>query len=415
MYRILLSRTGSLVLAAVLSLAGVQAYAQPPLFLAAPTVNVSPAQTQRLQHLQSQPTTGTYQLFNANLDALKGDTVNIPLVDGTVTVQHTKTQEHSASYYSWFGKLPDGNVNLVVQNGEITGSIRAGLALYRVSPLGGGLHAIIKVDQSQFKPELPPLKIRFNNVTIPDTPLVNTTYDVLVAYTPAAAADAGNIEALIQLAVDETNTAYSNSQIAVTVNLVGVMPVPYTETTLCNSPQGAFGCALIDVTDGNGVMSAVHTKRDQVGADEVVLLINNNASCGLAWLYSNANYAYAVVANNCATGNYSFGHEIGHNFGADHDADNATNSPVGFPDNRGYINSGNWRTVMAYSQPCICPRVQSFSNPNVIYPGPPSGPMGVNGVSNNARVHNVRAATIAGFRQAPSPGVRPPTNLRISP
>jgi hypothetical protein len=37
-----------------------------------------------------------------------------------------------------------------------------------------------------------------------------------------------------------------------------------------------------------------------------------------------ADYAFNVVKDDCATGYYSFGHEIGHNLGLSHDHDNAS-------------------------------------------------------------------------------------------
>ncbi len=46
-------------------------------------------------------------------------------------------------------------------------------------------------------------------------------------------------------------------------------------------------------------------------------------ACGVAWLMSGnepafAPNAYAVVDLTCATGYYSFGHELGHNMGLNH-------------------------------------------------------------------------------------------------
>src|SRR4029079_7659693 len=100
-------------------------------------------------------------------------------------------------------------------------------------------------------------------------------------------------------------------QIAITANLVGSMQVAYTETTSCGSD--AFSCALDALTNGTGPFAAVQTQRNTLGADEVVLLIDDNAFCGLAWLLSDASRAYAAVAQACAAGNFSFPHEIGHN------------------------------------------------------------------------------------------------------
>ena len=402
-------RTILLVVSAAL-LAG-QALAQSALFSGTPSADVT-AQNARLQDLNTKPTTAAIAVFNANVGALQDQNVAIALTGGDSTsATHTKTDTRGANDYSWFGKSSNGgDVILVVRDGEITGLIHAGTNIYRVVPLGGDAHAVVKVDQSQFPPEAPPRKIPQNNLVVPDgngnASGDVTTYDVLVAYTPAASSASGGIDSLIQLSVDVTNQAYTNSGINARANLVGKMALSYTETTSCGDPNGAFGCALNSITAGTGVFGAVHTQRDALGADEVVLLISNNAFCGLAWLLSDAAHGYAVVDASCAAGNLSFPHEIGHNFGADHDAANAGSSPAGFSDNRGYCHpSGNWRTIMAYPSPCGGTRVGYFSNPSVTYPGSPSGPMGVLNQSNNARVHNARIATIAGFRQSVNSGL----------
>ena len=41
-----------------------------------------------------------------------------------------------------------GNANLVVRGNEVTGSVRRGGDLYRIVPLGEGVHAVVKVDQA---------------------------------------------------------------------------------------------------------------------------------------------------------------------------------------------------------------------------------------------------------------------------
>lgn len=56
----------------------------------------------------------------------------------------------------------------------------------------------------------------------------NTVHDLLVVYTPAAAASAGGdagIQNTIRIAVEYTNLAYANSRIPMTVRLVGMRPV----------------------------------------------------------------------------------------------------------------------------------------------------------------------------------------------
>jgi hypothetical protein len=56
----------------------------------------------------------------------------------------------------------------------------------------------------------------------------NVVQDLLVVYTPAAASSAGgdaSIQNAIRIAVEQTNQAYVNSRVALTVRLVGIRPV----------------------------------------------------------------------------------------------------------------------------------------------------------------------------------------------
>lgn len=375
--------------------------------------DATPAQTGYLRVLQDKKTTGSLQLVQVDIGALGAKTVAIPLADGRVLqVDGVRKTTRSASDFSWFGTLPNGgNAMLVVQNGDITGSVRDGTDLYQIMPVSGGVHALIAVDQSKVPPEHPPGALpeaprgaspdrqgldrqgdASSTATQGEAAADSVRVDVLVPYTNAVAAAVSNIGALIQLAVDESNQAYAQSNAGVVLRLVGTMQVNYTEYAGTSDP---FSNALNDVTNGTGVMAAVHTRRDALGADEVALLISDSTYCGLGWLNSTENLGYVAVAYNCATGYYSFAHEIGHNFGARHDPQvDATTTPYAYA--HGFHNGNAWRTIMAYGDYCgNCPRLQYFSNPSVLYQGVA---MGTSATSDNARVHRERVATIASFR-----------------
>ncbi|HZG54421.1 MAG TPA: zinc-dependent metalloprotease family protein [Pyrinomonadaceae bacterium] len=73
-------------------------------------------------------------------------------------------------------------------------------------------------------------------------------------------------------------------------------------------------------------MKEVHELRDTHKADVCVLLIDSPLACGKAdKIFATEDRAFAVVHYSCATGNYSFGHEIGHLQGASH------NKELGMP------------------------------------------------------------------------------------
>lgn len=202
--------------------------------------------------------------------------------------------------------------------------------------------------------------------------------------------------ATISLAVAETNQAYDNSGVNAQIRLVlSFGNYSYQERS--------FGEALNDVTvEGNGKLDEVHTWRSQYKADLVVLLIDDPQYCGLAWLGPSKDRMFSVTAWNCATGYFSFGHEIGHNLGCNHDlgtkgACATSNYNYGWRD-----PNSMFRTVMAYncrSGQCDagngagCTRVNWFSNPAVSYNGRPTG----SSRANNARQINDVAATVANY------------------
>ena len=226
-------------------------------------------------------------------------------------------------------------------------------------------------------------------------------------YTGAARDGAGSgaaMEAEIALAIAETNNGYQESGVAQRVRLVETAITSWDET----AGKFSFYNTLVGVTDpDDGVLDEVHALRDAVGADEVVLLVEgDNSYCGLAWLMtvpslSFADYAFSVVARGCATGNYSFAHELGHNMGSTHDHDNA--------DRGAYAHSfgiqlpeAGVRSIMAYSCPTThCRRLNRWSNPDQSWG---ESPLGVSGsgqdAADNRRSLNQTAHIVAAFRDS---------------
>ena len=223
------------------------------------------------------------------------------------------------------------------------------------------------------------------------------TIDVMVVYSKQTAAAAGAaIGAQIQQAIDSANAAYANSGITTRLNLVHAAAVNYDES-------GDFNTDLNRLTSGSdGYMDEVATLRNTHAADLVSLFIENGQYCGIAWIGPSAGYGFSVINRGCASGNLSFAHELGHNFGALHDpyVDPGT-SPYAY--GHGYaVPAAKWRTVMAYNNVCSaagtsCTRIPYFSNPNLTY-GSPAQALGTAATSDNARVHNQNAATVANFR-----------------
>jgi len=311
-----------------------------------------------------------------------------------------------------YGELaghPGSRFILARNQGVVVGTVHAGdEGIYRIRHTPSG-HQVIEVDQGAYPPCGSDAE---HEVTVPgdeaapDAGATAATMDVMVVYTPNARAAVGGtaaMEALIDLAEAETNTAYANSDVASRIRLVHRYEVDYTTS-------GNFNTDLNRLTAvDDGYMDDVHPLRDQYGADLVSLLIDDNDYCGIAWLMTNlstsfAGYAFSVVYHDCATGYYSFGHEIGHNQGCAHDRDNAGDAL--FPYSYGWRFYGQdgkqYRTVMAYSPGT---RIDHFSSPLVTYQGTPTGTAN----EDNARSIDEAAATVAAFRDGEDPGTCPAT------
>ena len=251
---------------------------------------------------------------------------------------------------------------------------------------------------------------------------------VLVLYTPAvetAVNGANSVASLIATAISETNAGYSTSGVSTSLSLVGTAKVSYSE-----HGTDVFSTALNDVTgtsDGN--MDEIHALRDSLQADLVVLLIDNGQYCGMAWLpstvsSSNSSMGFSVTAWNCATGYYSFGHEIGHNMGARHDAyvDSGT-SPYTY--GKGYVNlTARIRSIMAYNNQCSdsgfnCTRVNHWSANGRLYNG--NTAIGSASSQNNVALNNSKVA-VSSYRTSPSTyvlnvssGTNPPKLSHVTP
>lgn len=337
-------------------------------------------------------------------------------LDLEAEVVSVETRPGGATIFARLTGVPLGGAVLTIEGGMLTATVDFPGGSYLVTPLAGGDHQVAQKTAQLYAPEREPrAAFSFARSTNPFGPAdaiqlapadSGRLIDVMVVWTPAAenaqpglsAADRlAAMQNLAQAAVDSANAAYLNSGVAQRLRLVHRQQVAYTERTSCGA--SAFDCALDDVSgNGDGYLDNVHTLRDQHGADLVALLIDDSAYCGLAWLPTvpSSNLGFSVTAYNCAVGNKSFAHELGHNMGAHHDPANASaNGPKPF--NKGYISPQlDWRTVMAYSAPCGgCTRLNYFSNPKLTNNGTA---MGTAAVSNNAHVLNFTARDLAAYR-----------------
>ena len=358
--------------------------------------------SQLLERLRSAETTKKITLVRIDESMLNQAAVDLNLrADLMLHASTARVERRSDRDYTWHGTLPDrpGRATIVVQEDVVVGTIRSSNELFRVRTIKKGVQALIEVDQDAFPADHPPV---YDELTPSDINLEEfsdgdessflspTVVEVLVAYTADARLASGGIQALVQLAVDETNDTYSNSKVNIRLHLARSVEVTYSErgrnyTTIRNHLM----------TNSDGHMDQLHALRDTHEADAVLLIVDQNDYCGLAAaILAEEASAFAVVHYDCATGYYSFGHELGHLQGARHNPEvDSRDTPYRF--GHGYQNGPNWRTVMAYNCSPGCPRIDYWSNPNVMHSG---DAMGTAARHNNARVLNATAARIAAFR-----------------
>jgi hypothetical protein len=321
----------------------------------------------------------------------------------------------------WTGRVsgdPESNVTIAINGVSMTASFNVRDHAYAIQARPNGAHEALEIDQTGFPDEQPPPALLPSYTAATSVMIaandIGTTWDVFVAYTNIVRAYYGSasaVQSLISNAVVATNTAYANSRVTPRLRLVGTMEVTYDDQTT------TFSTTLSRLrSTSDGYLDEVHTQRNALGADAVTLLVYNPTDnfCGIGYLMTAppggafAAYAFNVVRDDCAVDNFSFAHELGHNFGLEHDRANAGPSPnPSYPWAFGYQDTASlFRDIMSYNCPTGCPRIQYFSNPDVMYLG---RPLGVNyllaNAADNARALNTNASIIANWRSTVVPAV----------
>lgn len=354
---------------------------------------------------------------------------------------HFERVEHPITGgYSLAGKVGDdplAEIHLSRIGSAFYASLNTPQGLFRISSQDGQTARIVQIDAARFRPEHDAIPFSPPSPTLPAIAVVaegaslvddGSRIDVYVGYTPgakaAAEANQQDILTLINTAIAETNTGYANSGVNQRVVLVGTAEYAYTEPgswiTMLNNWSGA----------SDGYMDAAHTARELAKADEMILLVNDSASCGMAWIMGSGSIspafapnAFSVVAWDCATGYYSFAHEMGHNMGANHNREAGTGMGA-YP----AYSYGSWiwipgtgrydyRTIMAYNTNGYVDinrsgntltynslRVNRWANPDVIYAGQPTGAgLSAPYPAYDALTLNNTAFAVAQFRDGAAP------------
>ena len=312
-----------------------------------------------------------------------------------------------------------GRFVLAESEGMIAGAIWTDDGAYDIRPGGdAGLVRFIRIDAldlpacatvGQAQP-LDQIPVPLDNArgTASNRGIQEEVIRVFVGITEAGQTQMGGPSGAIAVAnaaIASANVAYDNSLMSVGDDGIVNCRLELAGTLTVDPGTGLGASALLGAlrSQSDGLMDELHTLRDASGADMVALLSESGiGACGIAYLAPTSDdRMFSVTAQNCAVGNLTFAHELRHNQGASHDADNAGNgwTPYGFGWRWNTTSGALRRSIMAYSPGS---RRQHFSNPDVTNGGTPTGDALV---ADNARLIGETFPIVASHRLGESSGV----------
>ena len=394
---------------------------------------------------------GRAQLMHLESSALTKPDFKLRLSGHDLSV-HRVRQVSDKESETWAGQV-DGestsDVTITQHAGAIQGVIHRGGRLYELSGRVNGEQTLIEVDQQSLPEDAHPIsqsdalsvaksgEQASTQQTMPSSLGGGVVEDLLVVYTAKSCnryddpAIGGNgdgqcdeLEARVINSVQSTNQAFVNSGFGsqfqpLQINLLGMKQIDYVE-------KGRINDTLAMLTNSGGpyaAMDVVHMWRDSEGADMVAMVSEDSDACGTAWSFNGSDkYAFSVVNSGCLS-SLSMAHELGHNFGDEHNRENA-GSGARFAYSYGFrhcaADGSGFRDIMSYdcdktSAGVSVPRVAYYSNPNVYFNGLATGVSGTTDGANNALTISRTASQVASFRQAaPTSEPNTPTELSVT-
>jgi PKD repeat protein len=353
--------------------------------------------------------------YNMQMAGFKLETSSLKfeLPDSSVIIA-TKTLAYITGSGSliWQGEIvnqssplfPGDNQIILVKSGEfLSATIKFNGRLFKMKPSNNQQIELEEIDQTLLPDEHSEALTEGRNnlfnerggysaqpLSVSPSAVTSSVIRVLVGYTSEALNQNPGMQALIDLAVAETNQGFANSGVNAQVELAHSYELNYAES-------GDHGLDLDRFhLPNDGYMDDVYQMREQYSADVAAILIGDASACGRAReIGASEDTAFMVIKDSCATGYYSFGHELGHLMSARHNPEKDSNTtPYAF--GHGFLYSqGGWRSIMSYNSNSCCTRQNFWSDPTRSFQ---SIVRGTTGIHDNARVLNLTAATVAGFR-----------------
>lgn len=342
-----------------------------------------PDATPYLKKLLNDPSSKEVRLVDVNPAQVAGTskTLTVPLPEGgSVRFNLIRINNAQGGMTGWIGDVPSDRkqrfpspsevgmdpfnwVSLLRDGDSVVGDIHVKGQAYRLDPLGGGLHALVKVDATKLPPNGEPLHVAHNASAPPDatkntSPACRHSTIRLLLVNSKESRELPSWQARHIQQIQNANLYMENSDVAITYEIAGFLDADYSDKT------GDSTSKMLDymssTTHPLGV--AIAAERDRLKADMVNLMIDNSSDnvCGRANLTATKETAMSVTL--CYS---SIAHELGHNLGALHDWEPGTEVPYMF----GYRNpSKTFHTVMLDHDP-----IPYFSNPRLTFEGEPIG------------------------------------------
>ncbi|MCH9648225.1 MAG: DNRLRE domain-containing protein [Deltaproteobacteria bacterium] len=415
-------------------------------------------------------------LLTVDQSLLQGDpeAISVALPDGgTAVAKRSYSRRVSSTEYHWFGNLDDsldltlgGSISFHSYQGRLIGSLRtADGAAYQLTPDAEG-HRLMPVESSgsgcgldhsanglqalqegigeglREGLESLPAAVGTSDIECLPNKLL-TLIDVMVLYPLSLSPQAQAVQDFAVAKVAESNMIFNLSGVGIIYQLKYVGPITAEQPPppAISGPNEATQPVLNWINDQfatTAINNEVELLRKAHGADMISIVVppHPNNNCGIANLPELRNgvetmfnstapfgkKAFTVLELGCGNSDFTFAHELGHNFGMRHEIPRlpvfGIRQPI-LPWAYGYdidVPGTDVASVMAcYTPPFNCRRVMRFSNPDVNYQGVPTGlhSSQSNEPAHNACVAHKRAGQYAVFA-SPRPS-SPPSLVITSP
>ncbi|UAA38065.1 hypothetical protein KIH87_15410 [Paraneptunicella aestuarii] len=373
--------------------------------------------------LVNDPNVISVQQVNINTSAIDGasSTLNLNLGPGmTFTAKNSESYWLSSKYQAWTGYIETGvnstlqpgekklnlnHINLVKNNNRVRGQFNIGDRNFEIRTTEEGAYILTELnylnlleedlpnDMTQLKGE-EETSSRVSSELSPSA--TSATIRIMQIATPEAVSAEGGQNSMLDRMYSHlsiTNQIYANNGLSITVQNAGMYNTGTSELSNFNSNL----TGLVNTSDGYLDDFAGYI-RDVQGADVVALIAHGPSSglCGRASaIKASASNAFFIMSTGLSCEyTKSFTHELGHLFGARHDAaHDSSTSPYAY--GHGYVNTGaGIRSIMATnSNPGT--RILMLSTDDQTYSG---ATIGTAALEDNERVHDVRKSVMAGFR-----------------